>query len=164
VQSSMGASFPPSPQPLRAELAERPELVTALQVLIAGHAEALRSRAQFRDGVECHRELVHTTADYEVWMLSWLPGQITPIHDHGGALNVTAVLSGMVLEERFVRTTGCMVRPTWTVSRVAGEIDTLDASVIHRVRPLGRAVTLHLCAPVCRDGQIFELAGSAASL
>src|SRR5260370_36540647 len=30
-------------------------------------------------------ERIHTTDGYEVWLISWLPGQSTGVHDHGGS-------------------------------------------------------------------------------
>jgi hypothetical protein len=100
---------------------------------------------------------------FELWLLSWLPGQVTPIHDHGGVATVTTVLSGAVLEERFAHVDGTRVRPTWGARREVGDIDALDTGVIHRVRPIGNAVTLHLYVPACVDGQIFEEVGPSAA-
>jgi predicted metal-dependent enzyme (double-stranded beta helix superfamily) len=132
------------------------DLSSVLGDLVRDHGQAWYRRAGFREGAECNRELVHTAEQLEVWLLSWLPGQITPIHDHGGALTVTAVLSGTVLEERFERTSGPLVRPTWTTPRAAGDIDRLEPAAIHRVRPLGKVVTLHLYAPARTGGQIYQ--------
>jgi predicted metal-dependent enzyme (double-stranded beta helix superfamily) len=132
------------------------DLSSFLGELVRDHGPAWHGRARFREGAECNRELVHTTAQLEVWLLSWLPGQVTPIHDHGGATTITTVLSGTVFEERFERTSGPLVRPTWTTLRAAGDIDRLDPAAIHRVRPLGNVVTLHLYLPACTDGQIYQ--------
>ncbi len=123
---------------------------------------AFHSRARFRDGAEYNRELVHSAADLEVWLLSWLPGQVTPIHDHGGVATVTTVLSGAVLEERFERTCGLEVRPAWAMLREAGDIDPIDPAAIHRVRSIGAAVTLHLYVPACVEGQIYQVAAHRA--
>jgi hypothetical protein len=38
------------------------------------------------------------TADYEIWLLSWLPGQHTGFHDHGDASGAFAVAQGELLE------------------------------------------------------------------
>jgi predicted metal-dependent enzyme (double-stranded beta helix superfamily) len=132
------------------------DLSNILGALVRDHGAAWHGRARFREGAECNRERVHSAGAFELWVLSWLPGQITPIHDHGGMVTVTTVLSGTVFEERFERTCGPLVRPTWTTLRAAGEIDRLDPAAIHRVRPLGNVVTLHLYAPACADGQIYE--------
>jgi predicted metal-dependent enzyme (double-stranded beta helix superfamily) len=38
------------------------------------------------------------TEDYEIWLLSWLPGQHTGLHDHGAAAGAFAVAQGELLE------------------------------------------------------------------
>ncbi|MFG1954968.1 cysteine dioxygenase [Micromonospora sp. NPDC048830] len=37
--------------------------------------------------------------DHEVWALSWLPGQGTDLHDHGGASGAFLVVAGVLTEE-----------------------------------------------------------------
>jgi len=101
---------------------------------------------------------VYATREVELWLISWLPGQVSPIHDHGGVATVTPVLSGTVFEERFERTSDLVVRPTWTTLRMAGEIDPIDPTEIHRVTPIGPAVSLHLYAPTCPEGRIYQAA------
>jgi hypothetical protein len=132
------------------------DLVKTFERLILDHGAAFRSQARFRPGAEYQRERVYVTPDFEVWLLSWMPGQITTIHDHGGGLTIASVLAGVVLEERFVPV-GQKVRPAWTMVRTTGDTDVIDGSAIHRVSPLGTAVTLHLCAPVCREGQTYQV-------
>jgi predicted metal-dependent enzyme (double-stranded beta helix superfamily) len=133
-------------------------LATQLGALARDHGPSFRARAQFCGGVECHHELVHAGPDVEIWLLSWLPGQITPIHDHGGALTVTTVLSGALFEERFEHCGDQLVRPAWTTRREAGALDPIDPRAIHRVQPIGRVITLHLYAPSCVDGRIYQVA------
>ena len=138
------------------------DLANILRDLVRDHGETFHGRARFREGADYNRERVHTAPGFEVWLLSWLRGQVTPIHDHGGAVTVTTVLSGTLLEERFERTRGLEVRPTWTMLRQVGDIDALDPATIHRVRPIGNAVTLHLYVPSCNDGQIYEAVANSA--
>lgn len=135
------------------------DLASILADFVREREIELRRRARFREGTEYNRELVHTVAGMEVWLLSWLPGQVTPIHDHGGVATVTTVLSGTVLEERFERTGGLEVRPTWTRLREVGDIDSIDPAAIHRVRPMVSALTLHLYVPACVEGQIYRAIG-----
>ncbi|HEY0193526.1 MAG TPA: hypothetical protein VGC42_20555 [Kofleriaceae bacterium] len=135
------------------------DLSSVLGGLARERGGALCSQARFVAGDHYHRELVHHAPGLEVWLLSWLPGQVSPIHDHGGVITVTTVLSGRLFEERFERT-GCgrLVRPSWSNTRVAGEIDPIDPSEIHRVTPVVPTVTLHLYAPGCADGAVYETA------
>jgi predicted metal-dependent enzyme (double-stranded beta helix superfamily) len=143
----------------RAVRETRPDLSNILRDLIRDHGTAFQGRATFQEGADYHRQRVHAAPDLEVWLLSWLPGQVTPIHDHGGAVTVTTVLSGAVLEERFERVGRVdddRVLPTRTTVRGPCDIDPIDPAAIHRVRPLGRVVTLHLYVPACIDGRIFR--------
>jgi hypothetical protein len=39
-----------------------------------------------------------TGAGYEVWLLSWLPGQGTELHDHGNSSGVLTILHGELTE------------------------------------------------------------------
>ena len=154
------------------------DLVNVLGDLVRDHASELLGRARFREGAEYHRELIHGSEftptqsvrvrpartpklpeEFEVWLLSWLPGQVTPIHDHGGAVTVTTVLSGSLVEERFERVRNNLVRPIWTMLREVGDVDAIEPAFIHRVRPLEKAVTLHLYVPGCVVGRTYEMAG-----
>lgn len=42
--------------------------------------------------------LVERTDSYEIWLMSWLPGQRTDLHDHGGAEGAYTVVSGVLSE------------------------------------------------------------------
>ncbi|BCJ52726.1 cysteine dioxygenase [Actinoplanes sp. NBRC 14428] len=37
--------------------------------------------------------------DHEVWLLTWLPGQGTDLHDHGGSAGAFHVFSGTLVED-----------------------------------------------------------------
>jgi hypothetical protein len=41
---------------------------------------------------------LETGPGYEVWLLSWLPGQSSGLHDHGGSSGVLTVVQGELLE------------------------------------------------------------------
>jgi quercetin dioxygenase-like cupin family protein len=41
---------------------------------------------------------LQTGPGYEVWLLSWVPGQGTGLHDHGGSSGVLTVLEGTLTE------------------------------------------------------------------
>jgi len=43
-------------------------------------------------------ERIHTTDGYEVWLISWLPGQSTGFHDHGGSAGAFGVVWGALDE------------------------------------------------------------------
>ena len=56
-----------------------------------------RQIVRFRDGQRWFQRL-SLTGDYEVWLLSWLPGQHTGFHDHGEAAGAFAVAAGELRE------------------------------------------------------------------
>ena len=37
--------------------------------------------------------------DHEVWLLTWLPGQGTDLHDHGGSSGAFTILDGVLIEQ-----------------------------------------------------------------
>ncbi|QFZ22824.1 cysteine dioxygenase [Saccharothrix syringae] len=88
--------------------------------------------------------LVERTADQEVWLMSWLPGQHTGLHDHGLTTGAFTVVSGSLTE--VVATGGRQVLH----HLVAGQSRVFGPDYVHRVRNDGvdPAVTVH----VYRDG------------
>jgi Cysteine dioxygenase type I len=47
-------------------------------------------------------ERIHLDDSHEVWVISWLPGQATGFHDHGGSAGAFAVALGTLMERRVV--------------------------------------------------------------
>jgi predicted metal-dependent enzyme (double-stranded beta helix superfamily) len=47
-------------------------------------------------------ERIHLDDSHEVWVISWLPGQATGFHDHGGSAGAFAVVLGTLMERRVV--------------------------------------------------------------
>jgi predicted metal-dependent enzyme (double-stranded beta helix superfamily) len=83
---------------------------------------------------------------HEVWLLSWLPGQATELHDHGRARGAFAVVSG-TLTELSVR--GHRAPSTEWVRWGAGEVRRFGAAHVHQIRndAAAPAVSLHAYAP-----------------
>jgi cysteine dioxygenase len=130
------------------------ELLASLQTFVRRDAGALRGRARFSPTNDYARELVHRADGAELWLLSWLPGQVTPIHDHGGAASACTVLAGALLEQRFVRR-GSGVVLAETTRHLPDHHVVIDADAIHRVRPLVPTISLHLYIPGALDGETF---------
>jgi predicted metal-dependent enzyme (double-stranded beta helix superfamily) len=74
---------------------------------VAGLAQLVRSVAASRDrwaGLVRYRsgerwyQRLEQTEDYELWLLSWLPGQRTGFHDHFGSAGAFAVVHGDLQE------------------------------------------------------------------
>ncbi|MGH8792962.1 MAG: cysteine dioxygenase, partial [Stackebrandtia sp.] len=77
----------------------------SLAALAEGYAVAPPWRVRFTPHSRWARR-VHVAADHEVWLLAWLPGQGTELHDHGGAQRPSpgafAVVCGQLTEHTVV--------------------------------------------------------------
>jgi predicted metal-dependent enzyme (double-stranded beta helix superfamily) len=60
---------------------------------IAGFVEARTDRYA--------RHLVHRSTWFDVMVLTWMPGQMTPIHNHAGNLGWVRLMRGRIVEERY---------------------------------------------------------------
>lgn len=87
--------------------------------------------------------LVEATADTETWLLSWLPGQHTDVHDHAGSAGAFTVVSGELTETVFRADA-----PTTHVVG-AGQTRVFGLTYTHQVRNLGAdpAVSVHVYRP-----------------
>jgi rhodanese-related sulfurtransferase/predicted metal-dependent enzyme (double-stranded beta helix superfamily) len=82
-------------------LAQSPRPLSELAALVEAFAatpERWIERVRFRVGERWYERLERTD-DHEVWAITWLPGQATGYHDHGGSAGAFAVVCG-TLEER----------------------------------------------------------------
>jgi len=92
--------------------------------------------------------------DHEAWLLTWLPGQGTPWHDHGGSAGSFVVLQGVLTEEvagyRSAEDLGDVRRVPGPGSLLSpGDQRTFGTRHLHRVTNAGSdpAVSLHVYAP-----------------
>jgi len=81
--------------------------------------------------------------EVEAWVLSWLPGQRTGLHDHGGASGAFAVVAG-TLHEHSVRRNRLL-----TTSRRPGQVRVFGEHHLHDVVNVGSepAVSVHVYSP-----------------
>lgn len=89
--------------------------------------------------------LVESGADQEIWLLSWLPGQSTDLHDHGVSTGAFTVVTGR-LTESVVRQ-GATAGVSESVHEVnAGVSRVFGPGYVHRVRNEGPdpAVSVHV--------------------
>ena len=93
--------------------------------------------------------------DYEVWLLTWLPGQSTGFHDHGIAVGAFAVARGRV-SERTMAAGGHQVRHR-TVP--AGAIRSFGSRHVHDVvNVFGEpAVSVHAYSPPLTAMRRYDL-------
>src|SRR3954466_13919730 len=89
--------------------------------------------------------------DAQVWLLTWLPGQSTDLHDHGGSAGAFVVVSG-VLTEHVVRPAQAGRVVPREVTLPAGAARAFGARHVHRIVNTGHlpAVSLHVYAPALR--------------
>jgi hypothetical protein len=89
-------------------------------------------------------------AGAQVWLLSWLPGQGTDLHDHGTSAGAFAVARG-TLTERVVARSGESVLQGST-ELAAGRVRSFGSHYVHQVTNSfdEPAVSLHVYAPALR--------------
>jgi predicted metal-dependent enzyme (double-stranded beta helix superfamily) len=84
-------------------------------------------------------ERIHGDHGHEIWLISWLPGQATGFHDHGGSAGAFAVALGS-LEEHDIAGDRTVV---------TGQVRGFGPGYVHDVRNVGSApaVSVHVYAP-----------------
>jgi len=104
-------------------------------------------------------ERMHADGRYEVWLISWLPGQGTGFHDHGGSAGAFGVVWG-TLEEHQARTAGR--RPVVTATPVStGGVRSFGPAYVHDVRNTSEAVavSVHAYSPPLKEMTRYDLTG-----
>lgn len=102
---------------------------------------------------------------WEAWLLSWLPGQATALHDHGPSSGAFVVLAGTLHETIGPETSPAGTARTWSTHAVPlGEIRSFDAGYVHDVANRGPApaVSLHVYGPALTRMTRYRLAGDGA--
>src|SRR5512132_1711771 len=132
---------------------ERPTPASLARIL-APEADRYLERVRF-DAAHYVRHPVLLWEDWEVMVIGWEAGQLTPIHDHRGVLGGMAILSGTLVEERF---TVPMELPELVDSRVRpeGDLSETGPTVLHRLIPRSRSVSLHIYRPPLRTMGIWD--------
>ena len=106
---------------------------------------------RFSPGDRWYHRLVQEP-DHEVWLLTWLPGQGTDLHDHGGSAGALHVVSGTLVEDTIAEPHAL---PLHSAPRLTGR--QLDQGTgrrfgpqhIHRItnRSTRPAVSVHVYGP-----------------
>lgn len=133
---------------LRSRSTDHPGLplpdLAALVRHTAADVDAWRPKLRLPDGDERWWTRLSADRDVDLWLLSWLPGHATELHDHGSSAAAFAVVRGRLSEVR-VHDRG---RRT-TTARRPGSVTWLAPGIIHDVRGTGRrpAVSIHAYSP-----------------
>jgi predicted metal-dependent enzyme (double-stranded beta helix superfamily) len=101
-------------------------------------------------------ERIHMTDDYEVWLISWLPGQSTGFHDHGVSAGAFGVVWGE-LDESVAPRRGAAPRATRVT---AGVVRAFGPHYVHDVQNSSTgsvAVSVHAYSPPLSEMTRYNL-------
>jgi rhodanese-related sulfurtransferase len=132
-------------------LSRTPEELANIVSLFAssdGWMDKVRLRAERR----WYERLYHGP-DYDIWVLSWLPGQSTGFHDHGASSGAFVVATG-ILEEHRPGERNHVMHP--------GKPRAFGPDYTHDVRnvSLAPAISIHAYSPPLSEMNEYELDGS----
>jgi rhodanese-related sulfurtransferase len=98
-------------------------------------------------------ERLYQGRSHDIWVISWLPGQSTGFHDHGGSSGAFVVATG-ILEEHLPGEQARVIRP--------GNPRAFGPEYEHDVRnvSLAPAVSVHAYSPPLSEMNEYELEGS----
>jgi mannose-6-phosphate isomerase-like protein (cupin superfamily) len=119
------------------------QLAAALDRL-AERASRWRSLARFDPSGRWWCRLHHSD-EADIWLLTWLGGQSTDLHDHGGSAGAFVVVQGELTEVRAIPDRTERAVRTVSTGRAIG----IPASTVHDVYNAGpaAAVSLHAYSP-----------------
>src|SRR5215471_21277282 len=128
-------TFAEAVREILADASKAPERPTpgSLCERIAREAERYLDRVRF-DPAQYMRHPILLWDDWEVMIIGWESGQVTPIHDHRGVMGGMAVLSGSLAEERFA-TPGDVPKLADDRVRPEGDLSDIGPTVLHRLQP-----------------------------
>jgi rhodanese-related sulfurtransferase/mannose-6-phosphate isomerase-like protein (cupin superfamily) len=127
-----------------AELAD----IVSLFASSDGWLDRVRLRADHR-----WYERLYYGPDYDIWAISWLPGQSTGFHDHGESSGAFVVATG-TLEEHPAGERARIIHP--------GELRAFGPDYTHDVRNVSNApaISIHAYSPPLDEMNEYELDGS----
>jgi cysteine dioxygenase len=106
-----------------------------------------RERVSF-DGDRYQRVVLFSRESYDIYLLCWLKGQASPIHDHPDNGCLLRVMEGQLDEQQFRVEPGDGLSPLGGGRLAAGDLSYLERqSVVHRIEALTDTVSLHIYSP-----------------
>ena len=135
-----------------------------LEQLALPEAEALSS-AHF-DPARYQRLPIFHSAHLEVLLMGWLPGQASPLHDHGTSICGVRVLTGEAFELSYRLAPSGILIPTSISTLQTGEITVTGGEAIHQVGNGGELplVSLHVYSPPLANVRWFASERSMLSI
>jgi hypothetical protein len=106
-----------------------------------------------------HPDLHRDLAGVQIWVLSWLPGQGTPLHDHGRSAGAFAVVRSELTER--VVSTGPGGLHEVTARLGVGRLRQFGAHYVHQVtnEDTEPAVSVHVYTPALREMNTYDVEG-----
>lgn len=105
------------------------------------------------------RNLVVQTDNSALYVMTWLPGQFTAIHDHRGSTCGVRVLSGTMTEIRYLMAPSGCLYPAGTSALHSGELSVSIDEDVHQVGNIEKdegLVTLHLYTPPMKGMKFYD--------
>src|SRR5690242_14990561 len=82
------------------------------------------------------RNLVCKTQDFECLVLCWLPGQRSPIHDHGHSICAVYTVDGTLCADNYRKTANGHIRADYSEDFKPGSVLSIQTTEIHQVSNL----------------------------
>ncbi|WP_322761909.1 cysteine dioxygenase family protein [Frankia sp. Cr2] len=129
----------------------RPTDLTLIVRRLAAHRDSWTPLVRF-DPIRRWSTLLDATSDYQAWLLTWLPGQSTDLHDHGDSAGAFAVVAGVLTELTVVPGRSEPLRPTALTNPTTfatGQARSFGPAHVHDISNTGNAaaVSIHVYAP-----------------
>lgn len=98
---------------------------------------------------------LHHSDQVDIWLLTWLTGHSTDLHDHGGSAGAFAVVDGSLTEVRIAPDERDVVRTTIHAGQGAG----VTPSTVHDVynAAAAPAISLHAYSPPLKEMTFYTL-------
>ncbi len=107
-----------------------------------------------------HRGRVIQRDWYELLVITWLPGQASPPHDHAGSVCALKVISGTAIEGEYTVGTDGYADLEYETTISEGQVSAGEDASVHTVRNPSTTellVTVHVYAPVLRNLRRFTV-------
>lgn len=164
-------SIPTRSQPTPASAAHRAPAPAQIARRVADAPDQWRPSVRFDAGTRFATRLPATSDDHEIWLLTWLPGQGTVWHDHGGSAGAFAVVQGVLTERHAApgADAGSATVVPGVRRVVSGGVRPFGPRHLHRVVNTDAvpAVSVHVYAPsltemteYTRHGSLLHSTGS----